>query len=129
MRTCPDCHAEYLDDPDQCRSCGAPTISQDQAALWAALQERIATERLVAVCELDSPVDEAFLRRLLVDAGIPHAVHGGSVGGPLPGVDQGAAHGWGTLLVLEEHEEEARRVVRRYQEAVVQGEEELAPPG
>ncbi|MCK6506333.1 hypothetical protein L6R53_23660 [Myxococcota bacterium] len=119
MRTCPDCHAEYLDEPELCRSCGAPTISQDQAALWAALRDRIATERLVAVCALESPVDEAFLRRLLVDAGIPHAVHGGSVGGPLPGVDQGAVQGWGTLLVLEEHEEEARRVVRRYQESVV----------
>lgn len=122
MRTCPDCHAEYLDDPELCRSCGAPTISQDQAALWEALHDRIATERLVAVCELESPVDEAFLRRLLVEAGIPHAVHGGSVGGPLPGVDQGA--GQGSLLVLEEHLEAAQRVVRRYHEAVIVDSEE-----
>lgn len=119
MRVCQACDAEYVDDPPVCRSCGAATLTPDEAALQDSMQARISSEKLVAVHELEGPVDEAIIGQLLAEAGIPHAIQGGSSHGPLTGVDHGVGQGYGTLLVLEEHVDDARQVVERYQRAVV----------
>lgn len=119
MRVCLQCDSEFVDDPVICRSCGAHTVTPQHAAAQHELRARIATEKLVAVHELEGPVDQAILGELLTQAGIPHAVHGGSTGGRLPGVDHGGGHAYGSLLVLEEHLEDARRIVRHYQASVV----------
>jgi len=118
MRVCLQCDSEYVDDPARCRSCDALTVTPEQAALQRSLLDRVATEKLVDLCQLEGPVDQGILSELLTQAGIGFAVHGGASGGGLPGVDSGAA-GYGSLLVLEEHVERAGRVLRQYQSAVI----------
>lgn len=119
MRICLQCDSEYIDDTEQCRSCGAQTVTPEQAAMQRSLRDRIATEKLVEVHQLEGPVDQAILAQLLTEEGIGFAVHGGSAGGSLPGVDTGVSAGFGALLVLEEDVETARRVVRHYRQSVV----------
>jgi hypothetical protein len=119
MRICLECDSEYLDDPSHCRSCGARTSSPEEATLWRGLRERMATEDLVAVATLESPVEEAIIGRMLSEAGVVYAIHGGSRSGPFPGVDSGGALGSGKLLVLEDQVELAAEVVRHYRNAVV----------
>lgn len=117
MRVCLDCHAEYLDDPPRCRSCGAETVTPEQAALDASLRDDRATEELVVITELEGPVDESIITELLRDAGIPSTVKGGGRGA-LPGVDH-SVDLYGRLLVAEEHAQDAARIVRQYRDSVV----------
>ncbi|NOY24475.1 MAG: hypothetical protein GXP62_01245 [Oligoflexia bacterium] len=119
MRICLQCDSEYIDDTPQCRSCGAQTVTPEQAALQRSLRDRIATEKLIEVHRLEGPVDQAILTQLLAEEGVGFAVHGGSAGGSLPGVDTGVSAGFGAILVLEDDVETARRVVRHYQESVI----------
>ena len=123
MRICLECESEYMDDPAECRSCGARTSSPEEAAVWQSLRDRMATEDLVAVATLEGPVEEAIIGRMLVEAGVVYAIHGGSRSAPFPGVDSGGALGFGKLLVLEDQVELAAEVVRHYRRAVVPGEE------
>lgn len=117
MRHCLACESEYLDDPLECRSCGALTVSPEEARLFHELRERMTREDLVAVATLESPVEEAIIGRLLVEAHIPYAVQGGQHQGPFPGV---GLPGYGSLLVLEDQVERAAEVVRHYRRAVVE---------
>lgn len=119
MRICLECESEYVDDPSECRSCGARTSSPEQAAVWRSLRDRMATEDLVAVATLESPVEEAIIGRMLGEAGVVFAIHGGSRSGPFPGVDSGGALGSGKLLVLEDQVEIAAEVVRHFRASVV----------
>lgn len=117
MRVCLQCNSEYVDDPATCRSCGAETVSPEEARLQDEVRERLTREKLVAVTELEGPVDESILSRLLRDAGLDFAIHGGS-SGHFPGIDH-AVDRFGLLLVPEEHEDQARRIVRHYRQSVV----------
>ncbi|RME23428.1 MAG: DUF2007 domain-containing protein [Deltaproteobacteria bacterium] len=118
MRVCLQCDSEYIDDPPLCRSCGAETVTPEEAEVQRQLRERLATEKLVSVYTFDSPVDEAILSRLMTEAEIPWTVKGGP-DGAFPGVSGGAPP-WGELLVPEDSVEAARRVVARYEKATVE---------
>lgn len=119
MRICLQCDSEFVDAPALCRSCGARTSTMEEAELYRSLRERMRTEDLVVVTTLEGPVDEAILGRLLFDAGIVFAIHGGGGTGPFPGVDQGAGLDFGTLMVLEDQLAHASDIVRHYRAAVV----------
>lgn len=117
MRVCLSCDSEYVDDPLVCRSCGADTHSLEEAEIELSVRRRLAHERLVPIAELDGPVEQAILGRLLTAAGVPWTVHGGEAG-PLPGVDHGPGNA-GALLVPEEDVDAALLVVRRYRASVI----------
>ena len=61
MRVCLQCDSEYVDDPTTCRSCGAATVTVEEAQLQHQLRERLSDEKLVRVTELEGPVDEEHL--------------------------------------------------------------------
>lgn len=117
MRVCLQCDSEYLDDPPVCRSCGADTVTVEEARLQHELRERLATEDLVVVTNLEGPVDESILVGLLEEANIPCTIRGGTHGA-FPGVDRTLPM-VGQLLVAEEDLDEAARIVRHYRNNVV----------
>ncbi len=118
MRVCLQCDSEYIDDPHLCRSCGAETVTAEEAALQRQLRERLAKEKLVSVYKFESPVDEAILSRLMTEAELPWTVKGGP-DGAFPGVSTGPT-AWGELLVPEDTVAAAQRVVARYEKAIVE---------
>jgi len=120
MRVCLQCAAEYVDDPLVCRSCGADTISAEEALRQRVLRSRLSSEKLVEIYTLESPVDEAIVVELLEADGVEFLIHGGSIHGVMPGVDHGGGIGYGVVMVASEQAEQARQVVRRYQDSVVE---------
>lgn len=117
MRHCIACKADYAADPHRCPDCGSRTLDEEERALWYRVREDLTQEEFVPVHVLDGPVDEAFLTELLTDAGIPWVVHGHRQD-PL-GSAYLAQRGWGVVLVAEDSFENAREIVRIYNESVV----------
>ncbi|MCB9777577.1 MAG: hypothetical protein H6742_03350 [Alphaproteobacteria bacterium] len=123
MRVCLQCNSEYVDDPEHCRECGAETVTAEEADFQRELRDRLATEELIVVKELDGPVDEAILARVFEDNGVVFTIRGGDRGGHLPGITHGAGS-WGQLLVPEDQVEAAQRLIKAYDESVIVEDED-----
>jgi hypothetical protein len=115
MRTCVRCGGEYESPtaPIRCPDCGARTLDGPALALWQAEKDQLTEESLVPVHRFDGPADKAILEEIFRDHGISYAIKDGSMDPLFGGVHLG--NNWGLLLVPEEEESQALRLIEEYE--------------
>jgi hypothetical protein len=120
MQTCLSCHAEYNQNEGEatvlrCPDCGSRTLDDAELAGWKRLRDDLGHEDFLPVRIFDGPVDRALISAIFDDEGVPYVVHGGGMFSDA----LSAQNGYGVLLVAEDSEAKARRLLLQYDEAVV----------
>lgn len=121
MRYCLRHESSFEDEIERCPDCGDATVDESIWAQAQAAREGLSEARFVAVHVFDSVVDRAILSDLMDDAGIPCVVHEHSQ--DAYGALLAMQHGAGVLLVPENNADEARALIRAFQEAPIVEEE------
>ncbi|MGD0777523.1 MAG: DUF2007 domain-containing protein [Candidatus Solibacter sp.] len=125
---CPQCRSEYRDGFTECSDCHVPLLAGAPPAEPADAFDP--TLGLVVVLETNDPVQLAFAKGLLQDAGIPFFVLG-QIATLVQDVD-GFLHKWVRIQVPRDREAEARELLEELEaESGLQGagEDDAGEPG
>lgn len=117
MRTCVRCGGEYESPtaPIRCPDCGARTLDAAALAMWQAEKDQLSAEKLVPVHRFDGPADKAILEEIFRDNGVAYTIKAAQHDPLMGGVHLGGS--WGLLLVPEEDEGAAHRLLEAYEQS------------
>ena len=120
MLYCLPCNAEYVVQMRTCPDCGSRLLTENERQLWLKAQDELTNQCFVPVHVLEGPVEEAILKSVFDDAGVPWMIRGHRADGFLAAFT--SQTGWGVLLVPEDDLERARRLVELFKKSAVQDE-------